>query len=202
MQNPKPLRMAIAPFCAALAVSGCRHRVPLVNLKPPPCLARPPIRGQASFRNARVSLANLDTGTTQSTTHGRLPATISFWKCGSAGIALSPRPPGFKKLETAEFRVAVGARQRVDVKLPGGRRRRDGAGERSGGRRGARFERSRPGDQSRGRGRSAVERPLQCLAGAAGAGRAAGLRARQAGILVQRERTAQPVQQLHPRWRG
>jgi hypothetical protein len=65
---------------------------------------------------ARVSLANLDTGTSQSTVSDDI-GNYQFLEVRVGRYRVIAESPGFKKLETAEFRVDVGARQRVDIKL-------------------------------------------------------------------------------------
>jgi outer membrane receptor protein involved in Fe transport len=65
---------------------------------------------------ARISLANLDTGTLQSGTSDD-SGNYQFLEVRVGRYRITAEAPGFKKLETAEFRVDVGAKQRVDVKL-------------------------------------------------------------------------------------
>ena len=88
----------------------------MVNSKPPLYSVRPRDPRAGIIPNARVSLANIDTGTTQSTLTD--PAgNYQFLEVRVGRYLITAEAPGFKKLVTAEFRVAVGARQRVDVKL-------------------------------------------------------------------------------------
>jgi hypothetical protein len=65
---------------------------------------------------ALVSLANPDTGTSQSTLTDDF-GSYQFLEVRVGRYRVIAEAPGFKKLETAEFRVDVGARQRVDIKL-------------------------------------------------------------------------------------
>jgi hypothetical protein len=65
---------------------------------------------------AHVSLVSLDTGVLQSTvsdTHG----AYQFLEARVGRYKVVAESPGFKRAETQEFRVEVGARQRVDVTL-------------------------------------------------------------------------------------
>jgi hypothetical protein len=65
---------------------------------------------------AHVVLANLDTGTSQGTFTDDL-GDYQFLEVRVGRYRVIADAPGFKTLETAEFRVAVGARQRVDMNL-------------------------------------------------------------------------------------
>ena len=66
-----------------------------------------------------MSLANVDTGTSQATSTDDL-GNYQFLDVRVGRYRVVAEAPGFKKLETAEFRATVGARQRVDVNLPVG----------------------------------------------------------------------------------
>jgi hypothetical protein len=63
---------------------------------------------------ARVSLANLDTGTSQSTVSDDI-GNYQFLEVRVGRYRVIAESPGFKKLETAEFRVDVGARTLINA---------------------------------------------------------------------------------------
>ena len=65
---------------------------------------------------ARVSLQNLDTGVSQ-TTVTDASGTYQFLQARVGRYKVAAESPGFKRAETPEFRVEVGARQRVDLTL-------------------------------------------------------------------------------------
>jgi hypothetical protein len=65
---------------------------------------------------ARISLQNLDTGGTQSTTTSA-EGSYQFLEVRVGRSRVMAEAPGFKKLETPIFLVDVGAHQRVDAAL-------------------------------------------------------------------------------------
>ncbi len=68
---------------------------------------------------ARVSLQNVETGTSQAAlTDGN--GNYQFLEVRLGRYRVVAEAPAFKKVETPEFKVDVGARQRVDVTLPVG----------------------------------------------------------------------------------
>jgi hypothetical protein len=66
--------------------------------------------------NARITLSNLDTGTSQ-TAQTDASGNYQFLEVRVGRYRVTADATGFKKLETAEFRVYVGGKQRVDVRL-------------------------------------------------------------------------------------
>jgi len=115
MKNPKPLRKAIITFCAVL-VGLAAATVSFGQFETATVLGTATDPRAGIIPNARVSLANLDTGTMQSTLTDA-SGNYQFLEVRVGRYLVTAEAPGFKKLATAEFRVDVGARQRVDVKL-------------------------------------------------------------------------------------
>lgn len=115
MQNPKPLRAANAPlFAALLCLAAAGMSFGQFETATVLGAAMDPRAGVIA--QARVSLANIDTGTSQSTLTDD-SGNYQFLEVRVGRYRVIAEAAGFKKLETAEFRVDVGARQRVDVKL-------------------------------------------------------------------------------------
>jgi outer membrane receptor protein involved in Fe transport len=115
MQNPKPLRTANAPLCAALlCLAGAG--LSFGQFETAVVLGTAMDQRAGVIPRARVSLANLDTGTSQETITDDA-GNYQFLEVRAGRYRAIAEAPGFKKLETAEFRVTVGARQRVDVNL-------------------------------------------------------------------------------------
>jgi hypothetical protein len=72
--------------------------------------------GGAIIREARVTLVNQETGVTQLTATDS-EGNYQFLEVRLGQYEVRVEAAGFKKAETAEFRVTVGARQRVNVTL-------------------------------------------------------------------------------------
>jgi len=73
----------------------------------------------AAVQNVHISLQNLGTGTSQETVSGP-DGTYQFLEVRIGQYKVTAESMGFKKSVTPEFRVAVGARQRVDLKIEPG----------------------------------------------------------------------------------
>jgi Carboxypeptidase regulatory-like domain/TonB dependent receptor/TonB-dependent Receptor Plug Domain len=115
MQNPKRLRIANAPFyCALFCVAAASISFGQFETATVLGTATDPRAGV--IPQARVSLTNLDTGTSQSTLTDD-SGNFQFLEVRVGRYRVIAEAAGFKKLETAEFRVDVGARQRVDIRL-------------------------------------------------------------------------------------
>lgn len=70
----------------------------------------------AAVQNAHISLQNVGTGTSQDTVSGA-DGSYQFLEVRVGRYEVTTEATGFKKSETPEFRVNVGARQRVDMQL-------------------------------------------------------------------------------------
>ena len=115
MQNPKPFRIANAPLCAALLCLAAAA-ISFGQFETATVLGAAMDPRAGVIARAHVSLANLDTGTSQSILTDD-SGNYQFLEVRVGRYRVIAEAPGFKKLETAEFRVDVGARQRVDVRL-------------------------------------------------------------------------------------
>ena len=115
MQKLKPLRIANAALCAGLLFLATAD-MSFGQFETATVLGTAMDPRAGVIPQARVALANLDTGTSQSSTTDDA-GNYQFLEVRVGRYRVSAEAPGFKKLETAEFRVDVGARQRVDVRL-------------------------------------------------------------------------------------
>jgi hypothetical protein len=70
----------------------------------------------AAVQNVQISLQNLGTGTSQDVVSS-LDGSYQFLEVRVGRYRVTAQAPGFKKSQTPEFQVNVGARQRIDVNL-------------------------------------------------------------------------------------
>jgi hypothetical protein len=114
MQNVQSLRVARALFGALLylACSGISD----AQFETASVLGSATDPRGGAIPRARISLANLDTGTLQSAVADD-SGSYQFLEVRVGRYRVRAEAEGFKTLETPEFRVDVGARQRVDVRL-------------------------------------------------------------------------------------
>jgi hypothetical protein len=128
-----------------------------------------------------VALQNLDTGVSQSTTTDER-GMYQFLEARVGRYKVVAQFPGFKRAETQEFRVEVGARQRIDLTLELGEANQT-----------VEVHESASMLQTRRRHQSASQRTLLRFIGFAGARRPFSLWPREARIVVQREWHAQSI---------
>jgi hypothetical protein len=115
MQGSILLRIVNAPLCAALLCLAAAF-VSFGQFETATVLGTATDPRAGAIPHARVSLANLDTGTSQSTTTDDL-GNYQFLEVRVGRYKVLAEAAGFKKFETPAFKVDVGARQRVQVTL-------------------------------------------------------------------------------------
>ena len=115
MQNLQMLRVARASFWALLLYLACSG-ISNAQFETANVLGSATDPRGGAIPRTRISLANLDTGTTQSAVTDD-SGSYQFLEVRVGRYRVRAEAEGFKTVETPEFRVDVGARQRVDVRL-------------------------------------------------------------------------------------